>query len=490
METTDHNLSSQEARTLAERDFNFLGMLCMPEDFLFGFPDFFILLFMKMTSFEKAVQRFALGFPRGFAKTTWVKVLCVWYILFSRKNFILIVCAREELAVNVVSDIVGMLTHPNIVKLFGNWETNVEEDQQHKKVFYFRGRTIILQGIGAGTSVRGINRNNKRPDVIIMDDIQKKEDAPNKELADKLMTWMTGTLMMACSNRDVIFIFIGNMYPQNSLLDQLRKSKYWESFVVGGLLADGSSLWEELRPRERLLEEWEALRDLGQEDTFLAEVLNSTDMPLMSGADLNKVPMIPDWILSTPSDGGFVLIDPSGERKTSDDCAIEGFLVTDGIPWLYDIEFGTFTPKETILNSLKLAIRINVRLICVEAVAYQASLLFWFQDHCNTHGIEGFEFHPVAPRNQAKNKRIKLGMTKCLKGEIYLHNRIRSLIIDQWKSWNPTKTTNKDDLIDPLGYVEQVMTEYPQFIPHPLLLGVDGVVTAAHNDDIEFDIQV
>ena len=108
MSTSDLNLSGNEARQLAERDFNFLGMLCMPEDFLYGFPEFFLVLFMKMTGFEKAVQRFALGFPRGFAKTTWVKVLCVWYILFSRKNFILIVCASEELAINVVSDIMNM----------------------------------------------------------------------------------------------------------------------------------------------------------------------------------------------------------------------------------------------------------------------------------------------------------------------------------------------------------------------------------------------
>lgn len=490
MSTSDLNLSGNEARQLAERDFNFLGMLCMPEDFLYGFPEFFLVLFMKMTGFEKAVQRFALGFPRGFAKTTWVKVLCVWYILFSRKNFILIVCASEELAINVVSDIMNMLSHPNIVKLFGNWETNVEEDQKHKKVFYFRGRTVILQGIGAGTSVRGINRNNKRPDVIIMDDIQKKEDSSNEELAKKLMTWMTGTLMMACSNRDVIFIFIGNMYPQNSILDKLRKSKHWESFVVGGLLADGSSLWEDLRPRERLLEEWESLKDLGEEDTFLAEILNSTDIPLLSGMDLNRVPMIPQWLVDTPSDGGFILIDPSGEKKTSDDCTISGFLVTDAKPWLSDITFGTFSPKETIVKALELAFRLNIRLICVEAVAYQASLLFWFNDYCAQHGIEGFEFHPVAPRNQAKNKRIKLGMTKCMKGEIYLHNRVRSLVMDQWKSWNPLKTNNKDDIIDPLGYVEQVTTLYPQFIPHQLMLSSEGTVDAAHTEDIEFDLPI
>ena len=483
--TNEAALQGDEARAAAKSNLNFLGSLAMPEDFAFWLPPFYLTLFGILTTFAKPVERYALGIPRGFAKTTFMKLLCIWYILFSHKKFILIVCASEELAVNVVSDIVGMLSHPNIIGLFGNWEQSCEENQKHKKVFFFRGRTIILQGIGAETSVRGINRNNKRPDVIIMDDIQSKEDAANSELAKKLLEWMVGTLMKARSNSDCIFIFVGNMYPQNSILDKLRQNKSWVSFVVGGILADGESLWPELKPIDMLLEEWEADKELGQEDIFLSEILNSTDMPLASGLDLAKLQITPPWWDTVEPDGSYILIDPSGADKTSDDCTINYFEVKDGKSALTELKSGTFTPKETIVKSIEIALRTDTRLICVESVAYQKSLLFWFNEYCEEHGYEGFHFMPVSPKGQAKNARIKKGAIRLAAGEQYLHPRVYSLVCDQYREWNPMKRKNKDDIIDPQGYVEEVHMTYPHLIPRQIFSSAEGSVSASHTDDIE-----
>jgi len=344
---------------------------------------------------------------------------------------------------------------------------------------------VILQGVGAETSVRGINRNNKRPDVIIMDDIQKKEDAKNKELANKLMEWMVGTLMKARSNTDCTFIFVGNMYPQNSILDLLRKNRQWTSFVVGGILADGESLWPELKPLEMLLEEWESDKELGHEDIFLSEILNSTDMPLASGLDLSAIPAYPAWLESVQADGAFILIDPSGAEKTSDDCTINRFECKDTKPIFRECKFGTFSPLQTIETALDMGIRTNTRLICVESVAYQKSLLFWFNYICEERGIEGFEFHPISPRGQAKNARIKKGMTKVVAGEIYLHTEVRSLVVDQYREWNPMKRNNKDDIIDPIGYVEEVMMKYSHLIPYNIFNAEAHEIEASHTEDLE-----
>lgn len=460
MSTGQFNLSSEEARKGAQQDLNFLGMLSMPEYFLFAFPAFYITLFNILVNSQKRFAHYALGIPRGFAKTTFMKLLCLWYILFSDKRFILIVCAAEDLAINIVTDVCDMLSHPNIVQLFGSWEQNCSEDQKHKKVFFFRGRTIIIQGIGAESSVRGINRSHSRPDVMVMDDIQKKEDAVNPELAKKLMTWMVGTLMKAKSEKGCTFIFVGNMYPQNSILEKLKGAKNWTSFIVGGILQDGQSLWEELKPIEELLEEWESDKDLGCEDVFLSEILNSTEIELPSGVKLESIPQCPDYYDSVPADGNYILIDPSGEKKSSDDCTINYFEVKDGKSILTDITYGVFSPLETIKKALSVAMDNNCRLICVEDVAYQSSLLFWFNYYCEQHGIIGFEFQPVSPRGQAKNRRIKRGVTRVLAGEVLLHNKVRSLVLDQYSTWNPLKTNNKDDLIDPIGYAEEVEQKY------------------------------
>jgi len=75
-----------------------------------------------------------------------------------------------------------------------------------------------------------------------MDDVQKRETSENKELSDQLLKWILGTLMKARSNSGCTYIYVGNMYPQNCILEKLKNNTQWTSFIVGGLLADGSSL--------------------------------------------------------------------------------------------------------------------------------------------------------------------------------------------------------------------------------------------------------
>jgi hypothetical protein len=290
-------VDSASAAATAKADFNYLAGLALAGEFLFNFPKWYLVLFALLTGFKSRVERFAIGLPRGFAKTTFLKILCLWYVLFSHKQFILVVCASEKKAISILSDLEDMLSSPNIRRLFGHWDANLEENNNTTKVFFFRGRTIVLWAAGAGTSVRGINRKNKRPDVILMDDIQDKEEAKNKELADDLLVWMLGTLMKARSPFGCTFIFVGNMYPQNSILEKLKNNSQWTSLVVGGILADGSSLWEDLKPIDELVAEYQSDTEMGHPEVFISEVLNSTDIVLSSGIDISKIPMFQSYYM-------------------------------------------------------------------------------------------------------------------------------------------------------------------------------------------------
>lgn len=478
------SVSPDDARSKAQVDFNFLASLAAPEAFIFAFPAFYLACFVLLTAFKKPYEYFALGIPRGFAKTTFVKILCLWYILFSQKRFILIICASEDKAINIVADIMMMLSGENIRRLFGSWQAGKDEDSKTKKVFFFRGRNIIIQGIGIWSDIRGVNRNNDRPDVMILDDVQSKEVAKDPDQTKELLEHITGTVLKTKSNFNCTFIFIANMYPENSILAKLRANPIWTSLVVGGILEDGTSLWEELKPLEALLEEWESDTSLGMGHVFESEVLNKEGRYDITGVDITRIQSMPDWMDIKDAEGGFILIDPSGAKKTSDDCTIEHFSVIDGKPVFDEICFGTFTPLETIENALNLGMKRNTRLICVESVAYQSSLLFWFNYICEQKGITGFIFMPVSPRNQAKNLRIKRGALKLINGEMYLHPAVRSLYIDQISRWDPTTDKNVDDIIDPLGYVDEVIQLYAPYISR-LIIPLDESTEAAHSDTIQ-----
>lgn len=487
METKEVSLAAGETAVAAKQDLNFLAALCMPMEFLFSFPSFYITLFQLLTEFKKRIERFAIGIPRGFAKTTFIKILCVWYVLFSHKHFILIVSASEKKAIAILSDICDMLSSPNIRRVFGSWDANIEEEQQAMKVFHFRGREIIFWAVGAGTSVRGINRKNKRPDVMIMDDIQDKEDAKNKDLADALTVWMLSTLMKARSPFGCTYIFIGNMYPQNSILEKLKDNPQWTSLIVGGLLSDGTSLWEDLKPAEELLEEYESDLAMNHPEVFISEILNSTEIALASGIDVGQIPDMPKYF-DTIEEGefSFILIDPSSGKKQGDDCTISHYEGKDEKPILDELLAGTFSPLETIKQAIEIGIRRNTRTIGVEGVAYQSTLLFWFDYYCEQKGITGFNFVELSPKGQNKNNRIKKGLVKLLAGEIYLHPSVRSLVISQIIDWNPLRVNNTDDIIDPIGYVEEMMREHgPELVRDIFNMQDQSTVKAAHTGDIE-----
>lgn len=498
MSVEEFAVSPVQAATTAKADFNFLAALVMGAEFLFPFPSFYLVLFHLLTQFTKRVEKFAIGIPRGFAKTTFIKILCVWYVLFSGKHFILVVSASEKKAIAIIADICDMLSSPSIRKIFGHWDSHIEVDQAATKVFHFRGREIILWAAGAGSSVRGINRKNKRPDVMVMDDIQEKEDAANKELAEALTVWMLSTLMKARSPFGCTFIFVGNMYPQNSILAKLKQSKEWTSLIVGGIKVDGTSLWEDLKPIDELLAEFESDSEMGHPEVFITEVLNSTEVALASGIDPAKIAFPPDHFLTDdPGEGSFIVIDPSSGKKSGDDCTIQHYEVKDGIPILDELRSGTFSPIDTIRTAIEMGLERNTRAIFVEDVAYQSTLLFWFEQFCESPDlnkigkITGFVFAPLSPKGVAKNTRIKKGYLKLIPSvetgypEIYLHPRVRSLVVAQYMEWNPLKVTNTDDIIDPIGYVEEVLRDHGESITRKIFDMQDrNQARAAHTADL------
>jgi hypothetical protein len=322
---------------------------------------------------------------------------------------------------------------------------------------------------------------------MLMDDIQDREDAKNAELADATYSWMLATLMRARSPFGCTFIYTGNMYPQNSILEKLKNNSHWTSLIAGGILEDGQSLFEDLRPLAELLEEYDADLEAGHPEIFISEVQNCTDLPLASGIDLSKIKQLPTYLVSLPPSAGeaaFIIIDPSAGKKKSDDCTLTYYQVVDGKPIAREIVFGVFSPMQTIDAALSLGFQHDCRAIFVEGVAYQSTLLFWFEFICNQRGISGFFFGELQPKGQNKNNRIKQGYTKLVAGELYLHPAVRSLVLDQYATWIPTRTNNKDDIIDPIGYVEEVMRDYELEIIRPIFHAIshEAGVTASHSD--------
>ena len=415
-------VNPQEAVETAREDLNFLSALVLAEHMLYLFPPMFVALwqFLKDKVFLiRDFSQLAIGIPRAFAKTTFVKIFVVFCVLFTTKKFILVISSNEDHAINIIKDTCDMLSMPNILALFGDYTINMERNQAQCKVFKFRGRRIILAGFGAKGSVRGLNIGLDRPDVMIFEDYQTKLESDNETLSENLYKEMIGTHMKAKSPFGCLFIFIANMYATpGSILKKLKNNKDWLSFIVGGILTEGVSLWEELQPLEQLLAEYEKDLNAGHPEVFLAEVLNDENAGIKAGIDITKIPQFPFDEDELPQ-GRAIIVDPSLDNPTSDYNGVGLMGLYDGIPVLEQIKLKRYTPLELIKVSMILAMETGTRLICVENVAYQSSLLFWFDKVCRDNGISGFQFMPLNVGGKSKNAKIMSTLKELEKKEIY-----------------------------------------------------------------------
>lgn len=452
----------------AKNSIDFLAALAFPTVFRYLFPPVFKAVWEWLKSYahlERSFPQLALGLPRGFGKTTVIKLFVLYCILFTKKSFILVLCETLPKAVSIVSDVCDMLDEPNIKKLFGDWRVGIETDRQEAKKFGFRGRNIIIKAAGAGTGIRGINEKHLRPDVMIFDDIQSREDAESDVLFKALYTWMVGTAMKTKSPGGCMFLFIANMYPTKwSLLRKLKGIHTWTKFIAGGILESGESLWEELQPIEQLLAEFENDLAMGQAETFYAEVLNDENASANNLIDLSKLPEATfDW--NDPAAGKFIIVDPSASGAvTSDDVSIGYFEVHSELPCLREVDADKMSPGESIRRALMMAIRTGTRVVVVESNAYQATYAWWFGHVCQQYGITGIDCVEIYSGVRAKNARILTMLKSYAAGEIYVHAEPRTAVHLQMTQFRPLRRDNTDGILDLLTYSPRVIEMYGDII--------------------------
>jgi hypothetical protein len=399
-------------------------------------------------------------------------------VLFTDRRFILVVGAAARLAENILADIMDMLREDNLKAIFGNWEASIEKDTESVKKFTFAGRSVVLAALGAGSSLRGLNLRNDRPDVIICDDIQSAEDKDSKDVAAKLLSWMLGTLFKAKSPNGCLYIYIGNMFSgPNCILALLKASKEWISFVVGALLADGNSIWPELHSPEDLVAELQHDIAMGHPEIFFAEVQNDPDAGISSSFDIGKIPDYP----FTENDlitGGAIIIDLSGTKESSDDSVIGYFSFIEGRNVFRSFVSDKWSPLQCIEAAMTLGYKHNCPYIFVESVAYQSSFLYWFNYICEQRGISGFQLFEIYPRAVKKVTRIVGFFAQLLAGDILLHPDVRTQVLYQASQYKPNRRDNKDDILDLGGYLNTVLSDYEPMLHN----SVSEILSSFHNE--------
>lgn len=450
-----------------EIDFNFFAQVMMPEVFTIAFPPAYLakaqLCAYAANHLEEELQ-IGLGLPRGYAKTTLMKLICAHAIIFSPCRYFLCVGSSQPKAENIIADVALLLGSQNCVALFGYALEGAEKNRAVLKTFTFRGKDCVLMAVGAHGDPRGINIGFKRPDWILMDDIQSRECAMSQVESERLKGWMDNTLLHTKAHYGCVSIYIGNKYnSDHCILSQLEENSDWKTLVTGAILSDMTPLWPELKPMESILRDLQRAIRLRNFAGFAAEILNDSKIRALDGFSETKMLQ---WKYASHEmpQAKYIVIDPSGESEESDDTGVAYFEVFDGVPWYRKVTLGKMSPITTIYTALMMGLELDCPYIFVEAVAYQKSLLFWFDFVVKQAGISGFQLHPCSPKGQSKNARILAYIRETQARNAGVHPEVMADFIFMLYKFDPSKKKNKDEVLDLGAYSVEIWAEHKELL--------------------------
>ena len=417
-----------------------------------------------------AMQRVLLAIPRDHAKTTLSKLAVVWYFLFSSHRFCAYLSNTNTIAKNACKDVINYMKSPNFESVFGKVKFTKESDTDSLWQFEItlldgRVKKCILRAVGYGQQMRGINIDNQRPDITVIDDVEDLENTESELQQKKLDKWIFGTYLKALARKRKI-IWLGNMLQKTSLLARLSIRPNWNPVKFGCLVKDAESgalrpLWPDRWSMAELIEDFEEYRDLGLIETWMCEMMN---MP-GHGVDGFTIEQINFAPVPGPDEiqAAWLVLDPAfGERATNDDSSITvHVLPKNGPPMVVEHRTGRFREHEMFDHMYELGLKWNAWVWGIEAVAAQRVLIPFFElllmGKLMNHQVQLLPL--MAGRGDPKVGRIMAWVSLMAKGEYAVYEgaiEITSQLLD----YNMKKSSNRDDLIDSCAYGPQMLLEY------------------------------
>lgn len=428
-----------------------------------GVPDFHKWIMSLMNS--SAYNRVCIAIPRDHAKTTIAKITAVHHFIYTRARFLAYVSNTNKVAAQSVKDIADFIRSPLCEQIYGKAVFTKTEDAKGNYDLYWRGKNIIMRAFGAGQQIRGTNVNNQRPDLAIVDDLESAEEGEKSKLGySKLKKWFYGTFMKSMDKRWNKIIQIGNLVSNKSILQDHLKSATWKSVCLGVITQDGKPLWPQRWTIEALRLSLIEDMDQGQLHVWLAEMMNMPATEASALLDNGNIrlgevlqPTSPEILMRC------ITVDPAiSENITYADNAaitVHGFH-SDGywVPLEKDSLMGA-NPYKLYNRIMELAVKWRVRVIGIEAVAYQKALIHIAEHENARNGYVGFQFVELLSGKMSKTARIMLWVGMLNEGSYRLTMNDMDLI-EEITNYDIESKNNSDDGIDSAAYIVYMIKHY------------------------------
>ncbi len=245
--------------------------------------------------------------PRGTAKSTYATVFfALWCAIFTNKRYIILVGATTESISDHFETLKDEVKSNHLLKLFGiKIDPDGKDNSTHfdligppiDGVKYLTGeKTIRISAYSASSFPRGKKRGAQRPDLIIIDDLEKKKKGTqagveSKAYRDDIMDLFRASIVPSGFSAETMqIVMLGTIMHEAQLLNQLylqsqngtcspafKAIKY--SMIENYGTPQAYSIWDEKMTIEQFNQMLESARHEGTENIVYNEYLSLPTSP-------------------------------------------------------------------------------------------------------------------------------------------------------------------------------------------------------------------
>lgn len=243
----------------------------------------------------------AIAAPRSHSKSTTITFSFVLAAMMFRKHSFIVICSgTTSTSVLFLQDIKNeIIDNQELQELFGiprdeNGRVKFDKESEDDIILAFEdGHKVRIVAKGAEQKLRGLKWGNKRPDLIVGDDLEDDEQVLNKDRREKFRKWFYGALVPARSMHGKVII-VGTILHLDSLLERLMPNELSKNTVYDGLRMYSTKkvgmwhsikykahnqdftkvLWKDRYDKAWFLEKYEEYNRQGMPEVYAQEFLN------------------------------------------------------------------------------------------------------------------------------------------------------------------------------------------------------------------------
>lgn len=322
---------------------------------------------------------------------------------------------------------------------------------------------VRIEAFGKGTGIRGLSNQDRRPKIIILDDIQDQDDARSETITDNDWKWFLSDVIFL-GKKARIFL-IGNNLGERCVIERTITNAKELNFkpLKIPVMIDGKPTWEEKQSLEEIIAERDSYAKMGQLDIWYAEKM------CQALAEESRIFKEEDYRYYSPHRKEdlisrcniYACLDPASSTKP--ESCFRAITVTgvdaDNYWFLLDVPYGRWDSSGTLDRIFDVVIKFGLKTFYIEKGWYIQVLEPFLMKEMQRRNI----FFNVVPLEHAKQgnklERIKLLQPRFKAHTVYFPDYADWLGEFKAELAGVTKNEIKSeyiDLVDAFAMTEQV----------------------------------